>query len=491
MRILLTLTFLVCTLSVFGQQVIWNKVLQFNGYEIARGISKIDTNHYLICGESTWAGNRITIPNRNPFNSPVGASLTRINGNGDTLWNRNLGYFGSSIGLIYHSNKFLYVLVWEQTLPDYTRVNNQYLLKCDTAGNELGRKAITLSSGVKTKNLGLFEAPNGDIVTYGYNTPSTLGTSQCDWLVGRFDQNLQQKWLQQYNPRHVFPCWCYASNDFNNRILVSGQKGQHIAVLPVDSNGFTRDTAKVLYTSPDNAGIENVAVQRMANGGYLASGSMNYRTYAKYILGKYDAQFNPLWERYEDSAGLGAVIPTINQDGSIVIQYGSDRVGQNFLEKIDSNNATQWTVPLGIPNLTSINGYYSMAYNPDESAILVGLNWVRVPPPGTGPGTSYDYLFTKVARIGRKFDPVALPNSTVAALSVTPYPNPTAGILNFRGLNNPAQLSLVSVNGQSVGQWSVLPGQALDLGQLPLGVYFYRLMTAGQVVHGKVVVTSH
>ncbi len=473
-----------------GQQVIWNKVYPAPRIDEAHGIVKVDTNHYLICGLSSWAGKQLRTPNLTPSQNHSGASLTRINGKGDTLWNRNLGFYGGAYGMTLHTNGNLYIIIWQQRLRDYTFDDRQYLIKCDTAGHELARKEIIVNGGVRALNIGLFEAPNGDIVTYGYNTPSTLGTSQCDWLVGRFDQNLQQKWLQQYNPRHVFPCWCYASNDFNNRILVSGQKGQHIAVLPVDSNGITRDTAKVLYTSPDNAGIENVAVQRLADGGYLASGSMNYRTYAKYILGKYDDQYNPLWERYEDSAGLGAVIPTINQDGSIVIQYGSDRVGQNFLEKIDSNNATQWIVPLGIPNLTSINGYYSMAYNPDESAILVGLNWVRVPPPGTGPGTSYDYLFTKVAQMGRKFDPVALPNSTVAALSVTPYPNPTSGVLNFRGLNTPAQLSLVSVNGQSVGQWPVLPGQALDLGQLPMGVYFYRLMTAGQVVNGKVVVSQ-
>ncbi len=489
MRILLTLSFFVCSLSSFGQQVIWNKVYPDRQIEIAYGIVKIDSNSYIICGETFWASGQIPVPGGPPIRSNAGAALTKINSNGDTLWNRTLGFYGASYGLIYHSNKFLYVIVYEQMLQNYTRVNNQFLLKCDTAGREIARKEIIVNGGVRAKNLGLFEAPNGDIVTYGYNTPSTLGTSQCDWMVGRFDQNLQQKWLQQYNPRHPFPCWCYASNDFNNRILVSGQKGQHIAVLPVDSNGFTRDTAKVIFTSPDNVGIDNAAVQRTADGGYLASGTFNYRTTSKYILGKYDSQLNPLWQRFVDSSGLGNVIPSINQDSSIVFQSADDRTGLYYLEKVDNNGITISKVPIGLGGYQEVRIYYSMVYNPDESAILVGYNLVRRPPTG-GVGTSNDYLFTKVARIGRKFDPVALPNSTVAAIAVTPYPNPTSGVLNFRGLNNPAQLSLVSVNGQSVGQWSVLPGQALDLGQLPMGVYFYRLMTAGQVVNGKVVVSQ-
>lgn len=472
-----------------GQQVIWSKVYPAPRIDEAHGIVKVDTNHYLICGLSSWAGKQLRTPNLTPSQNHSGASLTRINGKGDTLWNRNLGFYGGAYGMTLHTNGNLYIIIWQQRLRDYTFDDRQYLIKCDTAGHELARKEIIVNGGVRALNIGLFEAPNGDIVTYGYNTPSTLGTSQCDWLVGRFDQNLQQKWLQQYNPRHVFPCSCYASNDFNNRILVSGQKGQHIAVLPVDSNGFTRDTAKVIFSPPDDGIIHNAAVQRTADGGYLASGSYYYRNTFKGIVGKYDNQLNPLWQRFVDSSAIGEFIPSINKDSSIFFQSYDGRTGQSYFEKVSNNGSTISKFPIGLGGNQESKIYCSIVYNPDESAILVGQNLVQRHP-SSSVGNSYDYLFTKVARIGRKFDPVALPNSTVAAISVTPYPNPTAGIINFRGLNTPAQLSLVSVNGQSVGQWPVLPGQALDLGQLPMGVYFYRLMTAGKVVHGKVVVSQ-
>jgi hypothetical protein len=83
--------------------------------------------------------------------------------------------------------------------------------------------------------------------------------------------------------------------------------------------------------------------------------------------------------------------------------------------------------------------------------------------------------------------------------AITAYPNPSPGAVSFKfsvEVSSYTTLDIVSMNGAMVSR--VFDGyvdRSADktigyTGRLPQGIYFYRLNTAGRILHGKIVITG-
>ncbi len=95
--------------------------------------------------------------------------------------------------------------------------------------------------------------------------------------------------------------------------------------------------------------------------------------------------------------------------------------------------------------------------------------------------------------IGRQLyalDITGLPNATSEAPTEEwlAFPNPTSGLLSFSGLGySPKEIAIHTIDGQLLQQQTWAPGQLIDLGDYPSGVYLITLEFDGQYQRIKLV----
>ncbi|MES2389240.1 MAG: T9SS type A sorting domain-containing protein [Bacteroidota bacterium] len=70
-----------------------------------------------------------------------------------------------------------------------------------------------------------------------------------------------------------------------------------------------------------------------------------------------------------------------------------------------------------------------------------------------------------------------------------PYPNPSNGSISISNITAPARMELLNLLGQSVGSYTVNPGESIKLIGLTPGIYRYKIESAGNgVAEGKLVI---
>jgi hypothetical protein len=68
------------------------------------------------------------------------------------------------------------------------------------------------------------------------------------------------------------------------------------------------------------------------------------------------------------------------------------------------------------------------------------------------------------------------------------YPNPAKNQLWLKGINEPAQVQILDVNGRLIQQWQLVDNAPLNLANVPAGVYFLSIRTTQKSSYSKVII---
>lgn len=74
--------------------------------------------------------------------------------------------------------------------------------------------------------------------------------------------------------------------------------------------------------------------------------------------------------------------------------------------------------------------------------------------------------------------------------NITIHPNPTTGILRFKGLEGKALLKIYNIEGRQVHQIVVTDDTDTDVSALKSGLFFFSLTQGSNIKTGKLVVTQ-
>ncbi|MBT8196717.1 MAG: T9SS type A sorting domain-containing protein [Bacteroidia bacterium] len=362
--------------------------------------------------------------------------LLKLNSSGDTIWTKtNSVGTGATIpqGMANLNNSVIGLTGYFQPQPNTGL--SAYFISTLTNGYLLSSKFYN-TSPFGTEAYAICEAGNnGFIISAAYGT-SNLSSDFYLLRVNTFGDTL---WTKTYN---------YSNSDAgrdvkhtdDNGFIISGTvwnnttNASNIYLIKTDSIGDTLWT-KLLY----NTESQNVySIQQTIDGGYIMVG------------------LEP------NSLGLFGVI---------------------YVIRTDTAGDTLWTKNFG-EQITNNVGFYIMQTN-DEGYIISGA--------GSLNGVAGAYII-KIDSLGNVSTPVGVPEINQMDL-FTIYPNPSNGVFTLeidKRLHDDAIFEAYSINHQLVHSCKLdsKSKEQIDLSFLPKGVYVVRLVTNGNSLTKKILLTN-
>ena len=451
--------------SGFSQELIWEKRIALSNYEYFGSAAKTPDNHYLVVGSSDrWLMlNPIVLS---------GAIIMKFDADGDTLWTKFTGYYGSFGKIIAGENGLYYaLLIYREPL------NNEYrtgIYVFNDEGQNLGIIPVNASPGNLVGNM---EFRHGYIWLSGERRPSLWFPSS----PYSYDFNLKKL---RYDGTEVFSFVYNANNQTcrgdkmefmpNGNILFSGSVGNKIGAFEIDTAG-NQIQYRTYVTNNFNMAFDGPRVRQMTDGNRLVGGVLSTNPGSFYV-GKHDTSGVRIWGGISKGTSDGGHIYT---DGSIVHLKSMANPPSSEIIRLSQDSTVISTLNFIGPGLIQdFKGIFSIYHESDSSGIAVGqIGYL-------GPLNLY---IAKFGKLGIPFEPTSAEafESMKTDAKPIPFPNPGSANVKFTILAGPGQVSFTDMQGRIIWKGEYLPEKGISTQTFPSGLYQYRLERNGKVWTGK------
>jgi hypothetical protein len=461
----LLLFFLLGTIRLFAQQILWEKKFGWTRDDEFNDGVQISENSAIAIGRSRKFGTVVG------STSKLGMIAVKINlSTGDTNWLKPLNQLCYEPKCVMGDNNLIYIVASESISP-----NRLLLSLLDTNGNLFYRTTLD-SNGIAPSIEKIIRTTDGHFLIIG--TRLGLNGSSNDMYAVKFDWLGNVIWNRRYNANPNSGGNHVEENPYN-QYLLSGNAGSRIWRIKIDSAGNVLED-NFLYQTPSFVNFNEYASVKLhpnPDSSSVLSGMMSGST-SRFYLGRHLNVGNQKVFGGERPGGVGK--PFINTDGNFWVAFGSPD-STNF-KKLDQDSTVLANIPLrGRMNAFGA-GITQLVYLPDESAIgLGGLFYMT--------SQATDFYFCRISNVGVPYDPSILVSNQekIKGEVLCPFPNPTQSSLVFKGLKEDGVLYLYDLRGQVVKQLDIKPYQRIYLQDLPKGLYPYRVQTKKGFYVGKVV----
>jgi Secretion system C-terminal sorting domain len=422
-------------------------------------------NAYFNSSKQTTDGGYILVGNIYSSGMASDVYVLKIDSNGIVQWEKNIGGANNDIGTcVKQTLDGGYVITgYGQSLSAGS--DDVFVIKLDATGNLqwnyiLGQISPDKGYSIEITNDG------------GYIIAGITGANAC---LLKLDSLGTLQWAKKYSETGIpYKGRGVIQTTDNGYLVLCSRKDSiynYVSVLKTDSVGIVNWGKEYLGSEAD----DYTSFKMTSAGNCIIASTINNRS--SILLSLIDANGNLIWSRYMGESSLlnrGSFAAQTIDGGYIFTGYTKTFAvgGYIYLIKTDSlgrngcldsaasiivNNTSPLTNVLAITSSTGllINTPISTVYNSSRTVITIC--------------TSVEI------------------NELVDNAQITVYPNPSAGLFNFTGLENESTIEIFDIMGQLTFV-SLTTGtyQTINLKNYSKGIYFYRIMKNMKVVaHGK------
>ncbi len=467
---------LVAAINCYAQQIIWEKQFGWVGIDQITAICQANDGAYFGVG----------IVDKFGTNNAFGSAIIKFDSNGDTLFVKKLNFYCQTWGLPYigksWNGNYLVVINVQMEISPFQFARFPAIVEINEEGSVIQAKLFPqhefcIITGVKA-------SPDLGLMLSGYK--SSLDVFHTDSMFAmKVNFLLEQEWAFKYTNIANAPFRGQHLEPMENKnYLVSGALGKRVYGMELDSNG-TLLNEKIYYQTPSNRIFNEAKLyQGFGNNstfsqGYYLDGSNNTVGY----FGRVNNQGQKIW----GGESPGRPGPMYLNREQTLIHTGTE--GQTkFISRIRADSSLIWKLNLGDLSETR-KILFDLCFTTPDTGIVVGTFIDE------GNNLSFQFWIAKIAGVGTQYNP-ATPWDTIVSVeerifrpkdAPVLYPNPAKESIQFTKLSEKARFSLYSLKGEKRMEKDVLPKEAIDICQLPKGVYLYHLRMGERVFTGKLV----
>ena len=466
---LLSLLFLVLIFQQsFSQELIWENKIAISSYESLNSVIKTNEGNFLASGFSgRWKKYHLNI-------TLDAAILMKFDEDGDTLWVKFTGYYGSIGKMVEAENGIIYssLIYYDFAINDF----RSGVLSFNENGTIFQLIPLTIGSEAFFYDI---KFKDGYIWLSGEKSPSLFYPN----AAFGYDFHLRKI---RFDGSEVFSL-VYNGNDPvsrgnkiefmpNGNILFSGSVGNKIGAFEIDTAG-NQVQYRSYFTNNFNGGWQNSLISQIADGNRIVGGSRSTNP-GSYYLGKHDTSGTRIWGGI--SIG-GAGVRMIFSDSTIVFHYGLASPPISQIRRLSSDSVVLSTLDfMGQGTLPYFKSIVDVYHDSDSSGVVVG----NIFPITFNPTNLY---IAKFAKLGILYNPTsakAFEKLKTDAVPI-PFPNPGTDIVKFTILSGPGKVTFTETNGRKVFDGEYLPEKGVSTKRFPPGIYNYKLERNGKTWGGK------
>jgi hypothetical protein len=465
--------------SGFSQQILWEKYWpnvkgQFDS--MVQG----DSGYYYGCGVMKVVHN---------FSQPAqfrdtlsGVILVKLTSDGDTVWLKKIcdqpSNFLSGVAFIQSgSNGLLYLSLTWYAWPVY---EHRIFSVLQSNGLTLLTVQVPIFTGTTLRGMTMDKEEN--LYLFG-EREKAINSNTYEMFCIKVKANGEVAYDRSYSPsNHPSSAAQYAEPMPGGKLRVSGNKGKTIVAYELDSAGNETNYKEFIDNPFGYVQQGGAYVQQAERGYYLVSVNRfdgDSPSNLKSMVRKVDSLGNMVWNGTRSQA-LTTPIPLL--DGGYIITAGD--LNNYYIQRFKGDSTLEWQENfVANPNLTKSFG--GMVFN-DNSGLCFGRVVQQFP------GGRFSYV-AKVANVGYPVDPsnpippvVSVKDEVRQSKIGYAFPNPTTGIFHVAGMGS-GHFRMMDSQGRTVMESEHKGGDAIDVSELPCGVYTYSLITKGSKTQGKIV----
>lgn len=458
--------------SGYGQGIVWEKQFGF-----APGNEQL----FKVC--PTQDGNYFAIGTSSKYSQTIGngtyggAILIKFNGNGDTLFMRNLNITAYVISFVGHKFNGVYQAVFTTAKPGFASYR-PVIVEFTEEGIVLQTKIFEdlvnylVRDCIRTPDFGLLMVgtgigPGGNLCAYKFNFLNEL-----EWGNAYFP------------PAPVTGIARRAEHMANGHYLVSGTLGRRIYGYEVDTAG-NEIGQKTYYETPSNLIFDEGAVlqawrKSSLSYGFYINSSNQYVGY----FGRHDSLGHRIWGGETTGELVNNIIT--NRENSFLISKNGNSAS---LSRLTKDSIQLWKVSLSTPGVNRF--LYGICFTENDTGIVYG--YYRAQSSGN---QGEQFYIAKIAGVGTAYDPTH-PEDTVTVSAQEKlfrpkdapvlYPNPVCENFQFSKLTQESVLAMYSIKGEKLFEKPLQPGEKVNATNLPKGIYLYHLQMGKKVFTGKMI----
>jgi len=473
--------------SLFSQQVIFKKIIDFKMYELGIHLNQNNEGGYIFTGNATATPSGMN----NTYGDP---SRIKTDKNGIVQWQYTYTTpYSSDLGR------------WIEQTPD-----GGYIMVADSVGG--GTKTLLMKIDAAgqvqwSRHYGNYnEHLYGNCVkrTFdgGYIIGGNILSSGYHQFMLKTDSNGAQQWYKTYYAHYLDQVLQTPDSGFVAYGSVSsiGAGNMDVMLLKTDKSGTQQwvkpyGTGAIVGSGYDYAySFDRIPEEK----GYIA---LCYFDTCGVALLRTDTGGNVLWvnrqneikKSFVGSSDLvhycndGGYFYAITKRGTLTLPGDTSPTTNIIAVKTDAFGDTLWTREIGFQLDSSVSACSSLPTNDGGYAILGTVN-LDLAVPGSDPS---DYCLIKLDSLGKITSLSPFKHSTQKDVSV--YPNPSNGLFNLE-VNNAdkkdVQVEIINTNGQLV--YSTMFNnntlQQMDLSKQPKGIYFVKVQGANIMKVEKLII---
>ena len=341
-----------------------------------------------------------------------------------------------------------------------------YLLKVDSAGNELWHK--TYGGSQSERGMSVKQTFDSGFIICGWTR--SFGAGLSDLYVIKTDANGDSLWTKTYGGTNWEYGYAVEQSPDSGYVIVGNTQQTQIFVVKTNQLGDTSWTKIIYFTGTGEARDVKIS----DDGNIIIAGWISPTGVADFFLTKMDLSGNIFWfNTYGGPNGEWAYSLSKTADGGYAI-FGNGNY-DFYLVKTDSSGNFQWEKYFD-------NGFdygYSARQTSDGGYIMAGLSVS---------GQDADVLLIKTDSLGQIFTSVNLLPDINQSISI--YPNPSNNELNIHNNSTQTfQFTLYNSLGEKIiNKVLIHKANTIDLSGYSNGIYFYKLISDKQLIKsGKLI----
>ena len=469
--------------SGFAQQILWEKYWpnvkgQFDS--MVQG----DSGHYFGCGVMSVVRN-FSQPSQ--FRDTLsGVILVKLTSDGDTVWFKKIcdqpSNFLSGVAFMQRgSNGLLYLSLTWAVWPN----SFEYRIFTVLQSNGLSLLTVQVPYFTAPSLRGMTVDKDENLYLYG-EREKAINSNTYEMFCIKVKVNGEVAYDLSFSPNnHPSSAAQYAEPMPGGKLRVSGNKGKTIVAYELDSAGNQTNYREFADNPFGYVQQGGAYVQQAERGYYLVS--VNHfdgapeNSPVTAMVSKYDSLGNKIWSGYRSRNGT---IPWPLLDGGYIVTTWTSNVG--YIQRYSGDSTLLWEASQPNPT-TSARDFNGMVFNNNEGlAFGLRANF------GTGGSGRYACIM-KFANVGYPVDPsnpippvVSVKDKVKQSKIGYAFPNPTTGIFHVAGMGS-GHFRMMDSQGRTVMESEHKGGDAIDVSELPCGVYTYSLITKGSKTQGRIV----
>ncbi len=424
--------------NVYGD-TLWTKTYGGIGNDFGSFVQQTLDGGFIVCGRTTSFGA-----------GGYDVYLIKINSNGNLLWSKTYGGLGDDFGNCVRQTLDGGYIVVGTTLSFGT--GGIYLIKIDSLGDSLWTKTFThLTPIVEDRGESVQQTNDGGYIICG----AYISLVKTDSLG-----NVQ--WVKEFNG--FSPPYLYSVQQTeDNGFVMVGYFMSHGCLIKTDSIGGILWSKRLLFLQV----LESV--RQTTDGGYIMTGIYSANQESACLI-KTNSSGDILWSK-TFVIGNGLSVQQTTDLGYIIGGGMSHTSPYICLIKTDSSGNSGCSQNQGGQNISTLSF-------PITSPTLYVSTGGIISSPNTSMGNSseeIDQCYSGINEI-----------SSTTSLLLSPNPFTTSTTLTLQGTYHNPSLFIYNLLGQEVRSIPVGTSKQVTIprGNLPAGMYFYKLIEDNKEVLG-------